>query len=69
MLLSDKERHYFRVKAWNKIFQANSPMKEAGVATLISSDIDFQPKVIKIVKEGHLYTHQRKMQKPCRDQC
>jgi len=51
--LSDKDRHYLRVKGWKTIFQANGPKKKAGVATLISNKIDFLPKVIKKDKEGH----------------
>jgi exonuclease III len=51
--LRDKDRHYLRVKGWKTIFQANGPKKQAGVAILISNKIDFQPKVIKIDKEGH----------------
>jgi exonuclease III len=42
------------VKGWKTIFQANSLKKQAGVAILISNKIDFQPKVIKQDKEGHL---------------
>jgi hypothetical protein len=53
MHLSDKERHYFRVKLWKTICQANDPKKQAGVAILILNTIDFQPKVIKKDKEGH----------------
>jgi hypothetical protein len=53
MHLSEKGRHYFRVKGWKTIFQANSPKTQAGVAILISNKINFQPKVIKKVKEGH----------------
>ena len=30
--LTDKDRHYLRVKGWEKNFQANSPKKQAGVA-------------------------------------
>jgi hypothetical protein len=51
--ISDKDRHYLRVKGWNPIFQANGPKKKAGVAILISSKINFQPKVIRKDKEGH----------------
>jgi exonuclease III len=51
--LSDKDRHYLRVKVWKTIFQANGPKKHAGVAILISNKINFQPKVIKKDKEGH----------------
>jgi exonuclease III len=39
--LSDKDRHYLRVKDWKTIFQANGPEKQAGVAILISNKIDF----------------------------
>jgi hypothetical protein len=46
-LLSDKDRHYLRVKGWKSIFQANDPKKQAGVAILISNKITFQPKDIK----------------------
>ena len=49
--LSDKDRP--RVKGWKRIFQANGPKKQAGVAILILNKIDFQPKVIKKDKEGH----------------
>jgi hypothetical protein len=41
------------VKGWKTIFQANGPKKQAGVAILISNNIDFQPKVIKKDKKGH----------------
>ena len=36
-----------------KVFQANGPRKQAGVAILISNNIDFQPKVIKCDEKGH----------------
>ena len=42
------------MKGWKTIFQANGLKKQAGVAILISNKIDFQPKVIKKDKEGHL---------------
>jgi exonuclease III len=41
------------VKGWKTIFQANGLKKQAGVDTLISNQIYFQPKVIKKDKEGH----------------
>jgi hypothetical protein len=41
------------VKGGETIFQANGPKKQAGVATLISNKVDFQPKVIGKDKEGH----------------
>jgi hypothetical protein len=40
-------------KRLEKIFQANSPKKQSGVAILISNKINFQAKVIKKDKEGH----------------
>jgi exonuclease III len=49
--LSDKDRHYLRVKGWKTNFQANGSKKQAGVAILISNEINFQPKVIKNDKE------------------
>jgi len=30
-ILSDKDRHYLSVNAWNTIFQPNVPKKQAGV--------------------------------------
>jgi exonuclease III len=51
--LSNKDRHYLRVRGWKTIFQANGPKKQAGVAILISNKIDFQPKVMKKDKEVH----------------
>ena len=60
MYLSDKERHYLRVKGWKTILQVNGLKKQAGVAILISNKIEFQPKVIKKDKEGQaLHTPQR----------
>ena len=39
--LSDKNKHYLKVKGWNTIFQANDPKKQSVVAILISNKIDF----------------------------
>jgi hypothetical protein len=41
-----------RIKKKNS-FQANGPKKQAGVAILISKEINFQPKVINKGKEEH----------------
>jgi hypothetical protein len=38
---------------WKTIFQANDPKKQARVAILILSKVNFQPKVIKKDKEEH----------------
>jgi hypothetical protein len=34
--LIDRNKHWLRVKGWKKIYQANGPRKQAGVALLIS---------------------------------
>jgi hypothetical protein len=52
MHLSDKDRHYHRIKGWKTIFQANGPKKQTGVAILISNKIYFQSKVIKDRKDS-----------------
>jgi hypothetical protein len=41
------------MKGWKKIYQANGPQKQAGVAILISDKVDFKPTLIKRDKEGH----------------
>jgi hypothetical protein len=41
------------MKGWERIFQANGLKKQAGIAILIPSKIDFQPNVIKKDEEGH----------------
>jgi hypothetical protein len=51
--LRNKDRNYFRVKAWKTVSQAIGSKKQAEVLILISNIIDFQPKVIKKDKEGH----------------
>jgi exonuclease III len=51
--LSDKDRHYLRVKDWKTISPANAPKKQAGEAILISNKINFQSKVIKKDKKEH----------------
>jgi hypothetical protein len=51
--LSNKDRHYFTVKGWKNVFQANRPKKQAEVVILISNKIDFKPKLIKRGRKGH----------------
>jgi hypothetical protein len=53
MHLSDKDRHYLRVRVWNTNFQANGPKKQAGIAIQIPNIIDPQQNIIKQDKEGH----------------
>jgi hypothetical protein len=42
---NNKDSYYLRIKHWKKIFQANVPKKQAGIAILIYNKIDFQPKL------------------------
>jgi exonuclease III len=51
--LIDRNKHWLRVKGWKKIYQANGPLKQAGVAILISDKVDFKLTLIKQDKEGH----------------
>ena len=41
------------MKGWEKIFHANRDQKTAGVAILVSDEIDFKTKAVKRDKEGH----------------
>jgi hypothetical protein len=38
------------MKGWKKIYQANGPRKQAGVAILISDKVDLKPTLIKLDK-------------------
>jgi hypothetical protein len=44
--LIDRNKHWLRVKVW-KIYQANGPRKEAGVAILTSDKVDFKLTLVK----------------------
>ena len=50
-----KPRDTYRpeVKGWKNISHANRDQKKAGVAILISDEIDFKTKAVKRDKEGH----------------
>jgi exonuclease III len=45
--LTDRNKHMLRMKGWKKIYPANGPRKQAGVAILISVRVDFKPTLIK----------------------
>jgi exonuclease III len=45
--LIDRKNHWLGVKIWKKIYQANEPLKHAGVAILISDKVDFKLTFIK----------------------
>jgi exonuclease III len=51
--LIDKNKHWLRVKGWKKIYQANGPLKQAGVAILILDKGDYKLTLVKRGKEGH----------------
>ena len=41
------------MKGWKKIFHANGNQKKAGVAILVSDNLDFKIKTVTRDKEGH----------------
>jgi hypothetical protein len=45
--LTEKNKHWLRVKGWKKVFQANGPHKQARVDILISDKVDFRLKSIR----------------------
>jgi exonuclease III len=45
--LMDRNKHWLRVKGQKKIYQANGPRKQEGVAILISEKVDFKLILIK----------------------
>ena len=51
--LNLKEKHYFGVKGWVKIFQSNRPKKQEVITILVSNKIDFKLKSIKKNREGY----------------
>jgi exonuclease III len=51
--LIDRNKPWLRVKGWKKIYQANGPWKQAGVAILILDKVDFKLTLIRWDKEGH----------------
>jgi len=48
-----RNTYRLKVKGWKKIFHANRDQKKAGVAILISDEIDLKTKAVKRDKEGH----------------
>jgi hypothetical protein len=51
--LTEKYKHWLRVKGWKNVFQANGPHKQAAVAILISDKVDFRLKSVRRDNEGH----------------
>ena len=48
-----RDTYRLKVRRWKKIFHANRNQKKAGVAILISDNIEFKIKTITRDKEGH----------------
>ena len=51
--LKTGDTYRLKVKGWKKIFHANRDQKKAGVAILISDNIDFKIKTVLRDKEEH----------------
>ena len=51
--LKTGDTYRLKVKGWKKIFHENRDQKKAGVAILVSDEIDFKTKAVKRDKEGH----------------
>ena len=51
--LKTRDTYRLKVKGWKKIFHANRDQRKAGVAILISDNIDFKTKAVKRDKERH----------------
>ena len=51
--LNLKDRHYLKVKGWEKVLKSNEAKKQAGVAILISNKIDFKLESIRRDGKGH----------------
>jgi exonuclease III len=45
--LNDRNKHWLKEKGLKKIYQANGPPKQAGVAILISDKVDFKLTLVK----------------------
>ena len=51
--LKTRDTYRLKVKGWKKIFHAKGDQKKAGIAILISDEIDCKIKAVKSDKEGH----------------
>ena len=49
--LKPRETYRLKVKGWKKIFHSNGDQNKAGVAILISDNIDFKIKAVKETKK------------------
>jgi exonuclease III len=53
----DRNKHWFWLKGWKKIYQNNDPQKQVGEATLFSDKIDFK---LTLINEIKMDTHTNK---------
>ena len=60
--LRPRDTYRLKLRGWKKIFHANGNQKKAGVAILISDQIDFKTKTITRDKEGHYIMIKRSIQ-------
>jgi exonuclease III len=51
--LIDRNKHWLGVKGWKKIYQANGPPRQAGIAIVALDKLDFKLTLVKRDKEGH----------------
>ena len=51
--LKPRDTYRLKVMGWKKIFHPNGDQKKAGVAILISDEIDFEIKAVKRDKKGY----------------
>jgi hypothetical protein len=65
--LSNRDRHYLRVKSWKKVFQSNGHKKQPWIAILKSNKIDFQPKLIQRDGKNTSYLSKTKNEKNKQD--
>jgi exonuclease III len=54
MYLTNKNKHSLRVKEWIKIFQANGPIRQAGITILMSDKVEFKPKFVQRDENIHI---------------
>jgi hypothetical protein len=52
MHLTNKRKHWFKVKGWKNIFQRNEPWKQTVIAILTANKLDFNTKLVR-KQEGH----------------
>jgi hypothetical protein len=51
--LTNRNKHWLRVKGWKRTYQLNGPPKQTGVAKLTSDKVDFKLTLVIRDKQGH----------------